>query len=205
MKMQYMYAMKSILLTSCLFISALSSAQQPPTTKPKPTDALGPQTAAAKCLAVGEVLNLLGQKKLFEQTAESFLPTVAEQLKLSKDETISLSASEKSRTLSFAPASSDWLNSGEANYRVLSNGSEFRSLTLDINKNCFSSPKEMIALAISTVGKGSKAVKLDDSHMLIWGWKDPDINMMRVLEIDASPANYSIAVRRDPDNSGAGG
>jgi hypothetical protein len=103
MKMHYMYAIKSILLTSCLFISALSCAQQPPTTKPKPTDALGPQAAAAKCPAVGEVLKLLGQKKLFEQTAESFLPTVAEQLKLTKDETISLSASEKSRTLNFAP------------------------------------------------------------------------------------------------------
>lgn len=187
-----------------VFISISCSAQQPPTATSKQPEATA-TSAAAKCPAVGEVLKLLGQKKLFEQTAESFLPTVAEQLKLTKDETISLSASEKSRTLNFAPASSDWLNSGEANYRVLSNGSEFRSLTLDINKNCFSSPKEMIALAISTVGKGSKAVKLDDSHMLIWRWKDPDINMMRVLEIDASPTNYSIAVRRDPDNSGAGG
>lgn len=185
-------------------ISAICSAQQPPTANTKqPESPTIP--AATKCPAVAEVLAVLGQKKVYEQIPELFLPTVAGQLKSIKDETKPLSPSEKFRTISLAPTSGDWLTNGEAAYRVLNERAEFNGLSLEINKNCFGNPKEFIALGKNTIGKGSKAVKLDDTEMLMWRWKDPDINMVRTLEINASQSNYSIAVKRDPDSSGAGG
>ena len=41
--------------------------------------------------------------------------------------------------------------------------------------------------------------------MIVWNWKDPDINMSRSLEINASATSYTITVKREPSSEGAGG
>lgn len=63
------------------------------------TPAAGTETANAtpqtKCPAIKELLTTISQKKIFEQTPEAFLPTIAPWLSLSKDETKPLGPSEK--------------------------------------------------------------------------------------------------------------
>ncbi|HEY6530633.1 MAG TPA: hypothetical protein VIZ65_18240 [Cellvibrionaceae bacterium] len=192
-----------------LIASASCGAQQ--TTAPaqtaKSSTATTPAvpTAQAKCPAVAELLTVLGQKKIYEQTPELFFQSVATQLKSAKDETKALSASEKMRTLTLAATTGDWLNSGESVYTLVKDGANFNSLTLDINKICFTMPKELIELAQSTIGKGGKKIKMpapDTSESIFWRWKDSDINMIRTLEISAAKDSYSITAKRDPDSEG---
>jgi hypothetical protein len=161
--------------------------------------------AQAKCPAVAEFLAVLGQKKVFEPTPDLFLQSATTQLKTTKDETKALSSSEKMRILALASTTGDWLNTGESVYKVVKDTASFNSLTLDINKTCFGAPKEFIELGQSAIGKGGKKIKMpppDASESIFWRWKDPDINMIRTLELSASKDSFSIQVKRDPDSEG---
>lgn len=176
------------------------------------TPAAGAETANAtpqtKCPAIKELLTTISQKKIFEQTPEAFLPTIAPWLSLSKDETKPLGPSEKLRRLEFSGKTPAWLNSGEATYTLIKDSATFNALSLDLNKNCFGTAKELIALASSTLGKGGKKITLpppDNTEIILWRWKDPDISMTRSVEINASARRYNIAVKREPDLEGAGG
>lgn len=202
--MQHAKLIKSMGISLCLLLSASCVASQPDA-EAKSAKPAAAEASAEKCPAVGEVLKVLGQKQIYAQTPELFLPTLASHLKTGKDETKDLGPAEKMRSISL---SADWLTSGEAVYRVIKAGAEFNSLTLDISKNCFNAPKDFIALGQNLIGKGGKKIKMpppDTSEIIIWQWKDPDINMIRTLEITASQDSYLIAVKRDPDSEGAGG
>lgn len=186
----------SLYLSLALFISTAAGAETANAT---------PQT---KCPAIKELLTTISQKKIFEQTPEAFLPTIAAWLSLSKDETKPLGPSEKLRTLEFSGKNPAWLNSGEATYTLIKDSATFNALSLDLNKNCFGTAKELIALASSTLGKGGKKITLpppDNTEIILWRWKDPDINMTRSVEINASARRYNIEVKREPDLEGAGG
>lgn len=193
---------------TCLIASASCGAQQPTAPVKDAPPAAQASTPAAKCPAIKELLTTLSQKKIFEQSPEVFFPTVASQLSIGKDETKPLGPNEKLRTLTLLGASPDWLISAEATYTAVKDSAAFNSLNIELNKSCFGTPKELISLAQNTLGKGGKKVTLpppDSTEMIVWNWKDPDINMSRSLEINASATSYTIAVKREPSSEGAGG
>jgi hypothetical protein len=81
-------------------------------------------------------------------------------------------------------------------------------LTLDVSGSCFNRADDFIRLGEETIGKGSKKVKMpppEATQIILWHWKDPDINLVRSLELTASKDSYLISIKRDPASEGAGG
>jgi|GEM_PF-3980468 len=188
----------TLTLAIILFGSASCIAETP---KPQ-------ATKTVSCPETGALLAAIGDKKLFDQTPEELIASLSSILKVEKDSTETGPNKTSSREIKLIPTNGTWLTKGSIAYDIENNKTYFDAAKFSLSPACFGSPKELIELARTHVGKDGKYDKTsppDVTESLFWRRKDPDINYVRFIEITAAKDIFSVVANRDPSSEGAGG
>ncbi len=170
----------------------VAAVSTPPTPTPTPS---------SLCPEVSQLLSILGKKNIYSQIPEDFFKTSETLLKHTQDKTIQ-SAAQSDREIDFVPVNGDWLVSAHSSYGMHENKIWFDRATFVFSPSCFKSPVDFIKEAKVQIGKGSYDLTLPPPNNSIkhleWTWKDPDINKIRLMQVNASSTTYEIKVIIDP-------
>jgi hypothetical protein len=155
-------------------------------------------TSEPGCPGVGELVSVIGNKKIFSQTLEEFMQSTAGTLKL-RDEKIIGEGASQSREVTFVEEKGSWLVVAQAMYDIKAGTNKFDRVRFKFSPSCFGAPDEFIRLSKKHFGKGFRDTSYaPPEKKLLWEFSDSDVNFVRLIEISASKERYELQIKIDP-------